>query len=184
MSKPVKELLRKELAERFEGLTSLVVVGFTGLDAVTTNRLRGRLREKDIRLTVVKNSIARQAFNSVGLQAAAKLLDGPSAIASWADDERAGIVVVVRELLDIGKESPELTVKAAILEGEVFGPDRIDELSKYPTRDEAIGRIAGCALAPGAKLTACLLAPGAKLASILKTIEEKQNGDGEANEAA
>ena len=67
MSKPIKELVQKELIKRFENLTSMAVVGFTGIDANTTREIRGRLREKTIRMTVVKNSIARQALDAVGL---------------------------------------------------------------------------------------------------------------------
>ena len=170
MSKPVKQLLRQEFLNRFEGVTSLAIVGFTGLDAVATNLVRGRLLEKDIRLTVVKNSLARQAFKEMHLESAGDLLDGPCAIAYGGDN----VVSVVRELLDIGKEYPALTVKAAVLEGDPFAADRIEALSKYPTRDEAVARVLGGALAAGGKLAACLRAPGGKIASILKTIEENQ----------
>jgi large subunit ribosomal protein L10 len=64
-------------------------------------------------------------------------------------------------------------VKAAFLEGEIFASDRIEVLSKFPTRDEAIGRVVACILSPGKKLAACIIGPGSKVASILKTIEEK-----------
>ena len=37
MSKPVKEMLRKEITDRLAGVDSLAVVGFTGVDAVTTS---------------------------------------------------------------------------------------------------------------------------------------------------
>ncbi len=178
MSKPVKDLLRKELVRRLEGVTSLAVVGFNGLDAIATNHVRGRLRDKDIRMRVVKNSIARQAFQDIGLDQAGAMLDGPCAIVYGADS----VVEVVRELLDIHKENPALTVKAALLEGEVFSQDRIEELSKFPTRDEALALVVGCVLSPARKLAGCLLAPGAKLAAILKTIEE--NAGGEDAEAA
>ncbi len=170
MSKPVKEMIRKELARRFEGLTSLAVVDFTGIDAVTTNRIRARLLEKDIRVTVVKNSLARRAFKEIGLDAASGLLDGPSAIAYGGES----VVDVVRELLDISKDAPPLTVKAALLEGDVFGPDRIDELSKYPNRDEALGRVAQCVLAGGGNLVAAMLGSGARIAGVLKTIEDRE----------
>ncbi len=179
MSKPVKEMIRKELTRRLEGVTSLAVIGFTGLDAITTNQIRHRLREKDIRVTVVKNSVARQAFREVGLDKAPEALDGPCAVAYGSDS----VVTIVRELLAIHKESPALTVKAAVLEGEVFPEDRIEELSKYPNREEAIGRVVRCILSGGANLSAALIGPGGRLASILKTIEEKQGG-GEAPEAA
>ena len=181
MSKLVKELLRKEFVKRFDGVTSLAVVGFTGLDAVTTNVIRGRLREKDIRMSVVKNSLARQAFEAAGLDRMRDLIEGPCAIAYAGDPERVGIVIVVRELLEINRESPALTVKAALLDGEVFGADRIEELSRYPSRDEAIARVVHCVLSGGGNLGGALAGPGAKLASILKTIEETHGG-GKADE--
>ncbi len=169
MSKPVKELLRKDLIGRLEGVDSLAVVGFTGLDGVTTTEVRKRLAAKSITMTVVKNSVARQAFKSVGLVAAADMLDGPCAIAHCSE----GVVTVVRELLEIGKDAPNLAVKAAYMEGEVFGAERIDELSKYPTREEAIALVVAAAMSPARKLAACLLAPGWKLAGIIKAVEEK-----------
>ena len=178
MSKPVKELMRKELISRFEGVTSLAVVDLTGVNAVANNMIRARLRDKGIRLTVVKNILARQAFKEVGLAQAGDMLEGPCAITSGGDN----VVSMVRELLDIAKEVPALTVKAALLEGEVFPAERIVELSKYPTRDEAIAAVVACALSPGRKLAGCVLAPGSAIAGILKTLEEK--GDAEAAEAA
>lgn len=175
MSKPVKKLIREELTRRFDGLTSLAVVGFTGLDAVSTNNIRGRLREKDIRMSVVKNSLARQAFAALGMDGAKDLLDGPCAIAYGSDS----VVTVVRELLDIHEESPALTVKAAILEGEIFGEDQIEALSKYPNRDEAISQALGSVLSGGGNLVGALIGPGGKLASILKTIEDSHDAEPE-----
>jgi len=170
MSKPVKEMIRKELVSRFQGLTSLAIVGFTGLDAVTTNRIRGRLREKEIRLLVIKNSLARQAFKAVGLESAADLIDGPCAVAYGGDS----VVGIVRELFEIGKESPHLTVKAALLEGEVFrGDDQVKALSRFPTRDEAIAGVVGCLISVGSALAGCLVGPSGQVAALVKAIEEK-----------
>lgn len=173
MSKPVKKLIRDELIKRFDGVTQLAVVGFTGVDANTTNVIRDRLAEKDIKVSVVKNSLARQAFRELGIQDAGELLDGPCAVAYGADS----VVTIVRELLAIGKETPNLVVKAAFMEGDVFTTDKIDALSKYPTRDEAIGQVISCVLSAGANLAGCLIAPGGDIASILKGIEEKASDD-------
>lgn len=173
MSKPVKELIRNELVKRFEGVTSLAVVGFTGLDAIATHSLRGRLHDKQIRLTVVKNSVARQAFKQLGLDAAGGLLDGPCAVAYGADS----VVTIVRTLMDVAKETAKgaasLTIKAALLDGQPFAADQIEALSKYPNRDEAIARVVSVVLSGGSKLAACLIGPGGAVASILKTVEEK-----------
>ena len=179
MSKPVKELVRKDLIARLQGVSSLAIVGFTGVDAVSNNRLRAKLMAKDIRITVVKNSIARQAFKEMGLEPAVGLLEGPCAVAYGADS----VVTIVRELLEIKRDTPNLKVKGALLEGRAFGEAQIADLSKFPTRGEAIGRVVACVLSPGSKIAACLIGPGAKLASIIKTVEDKAKEAQQAQEA-
>ena len=169
MSKSVKELIQAELTSRLGGTNNLAVVSFVGIDAQTTREIRGKLRSKSIRVTVVKNAIARQVFKGLGLESAGEAMQGPCALAYGPD----GAVEIVRELLAITKDTPKLTVKAALLDGELFGIDRVEELSKYPTREEAIGRLVGAMLGAGGKLVACVVGPGATLAGVLKTIEEK-----------
>lgn len=178
MSKAVKELVRQELIRRFEGTTSMAVVGLAGVDAVAASEIRKRLVSKGIRLMVVKNALAKQAFKTVGLDVAGQLLDGPCAIATGGDS----VVEVIRELLGIGRDTPDLTVKAAVLEGHAFGPDRIDELSKYPTRSEAVGKLLSCITWLGACLAGCLLSPGRKVASLVKTIQDRPGGDAGAQD--
>ena len=181
MSKPVKRMIRKTLADRFQGLTSLAVVGFTGVDAIRTNEIRARLREKDIRLTVVKNSLARQAFRDMGLEAATGLLDGPCAVAFGEDSEQIGLVSIVRELLDIHKKTPQLTVKAALLDGEVFkGEGEVKALSEFPTREEAVAEVLGCVVSVGSQLAGCVTAPGSQVAALVKAVEERAEGAAEA----
>jgi large subunit ribosomal protein L10 len=171
MSKPVKALLRKELVRRLDGTDSLTVLSLVGVPGVASNELRGKLRENGITVTVVKNSVARQAFKEVGLESASGLLDGPSAVAVGGES----VVDVVRQLLDFGKTHPALIVRGALLEGEVFGPDRVEELSKYPTRDEAIANVAGMALSPGRKLAGALLGPGGRIAGGIKTLSNDES---------
>jgi len=177
MSKPVKEMIRKELAGRLEGIMSVAVVGLTGIDAVKNNQIRKRLLEKDIHLSVVKNSLAKQAFKEIGLDRACELLIGPCALAFGSDN----IVTVVRELRDIAKDVKELSVKGALLDGDLFGAERMAELADFPTRDEAISQVLSAVLSAGANLVACIIAPGAQIASVLKAIEEKGgiSSDGE-----
>src|SRR5690242_6802623 len=112
MSKRVKNLLRKEIVERLEGVKDLAVVGLIGIDAITTNKFRGQLREKGIHVVVVKNAMARQAFKELGMGSAVGLLDGACALAYGGES----LVDVVREVLDKGKTIPKLAVKGAFME--------------------------------------------------------------------
>ncbi len=180
MSKPVKDMIRQEIADRLDGVTDLAVVSVVGVSGVANNRLRGQLREKGIRVLVVKNSLARQALESQGIPQVRQLLDGPCAVAFGGES----VVDVVRELLSHKRDVPQMVIKGAIMEGDLFGADRIEALSKYPTRIEALGRVASVAMSPGAKLVGAITGPGAILAGILKTIQEKQEEAGAPAEPA
>ncbi len=169
MSKPVKKLMEREIGSRLDGVQDLAVVSVVGVDGVTNNNFRGELLEKGIKVMVVKNAMAKRAFAQVGLADAADLLEGPCALAFGGES----VVAVVREFLDRKKEIPALEVKGAYMEGEVFGPDRVVELSKYPTLSEALGNLSRAVTSPGSNLAGAVVGPGGIIASIVKTIEEK-----------
>ena len=176
MSKPVKAMLRKELIARLAGVESLTVLSLAGVNGVENTRLRRHLQAKDIRVMVVRNVIARQALEEVGLGSACRLIDGPCALVTGALNP----VVVVRELLEQAKDIPSLLVRGALMEGEVFGPERVEELSRYPTREEALANLVGQALSPGGQVVAALLGAGARLAAIVKAVEDRA-GEAENN---
>ncbi|NQU74896.1 MAG: 50S ribosomal protein L10 [Planctomycetes bacterium] len=173
MSKPVKNLLKKAFIKRLEGVGDLAVVSVVGIDGNTNNRLRGELKEKQIRLTVIRNAMARQAFEEIGLSGLAALLEGPCALAYGGE----GVVEVVREIFGRAKTVPQLAVKGACMDGEVFGSERVVELSKYPTRIEALGILSRILTTPGANLLGAVTGPGRILAGILKSIEENKADD-------
>ena len=176
MSKPVKAMLRKELVSRLTGVESLTVLSLAGVDGVDNTRLRRHLRGKDISVVVVRNSIAHQALEEVGLGLATRLIDGPCALAIGGQNP----VVTVRELLEQAKEIPSLLVRGALMEGEVFGPERVEELSRYPTREEAIANLVGQVLSPGGQVVGALLGAGSRVAALVKAVEDRA-GEAEKN---
>ncbi len=180
MSKAVKALMRKELSARLAGTDSLAVVDLTGVDGVSNNLLRRQLRERNIRLRVVKNSIARSVFAELGLEAASALLEGPSAVVTPAEPGGTEIVSIVRELLAQKKSIPALQVRGAMMEGEVFGPDRVEALSRYPTRAEALAQDVALCLSPGARLSGALLGAGGVLAGVIEEIRKRRAEGGES----
>src|SRR5438105_12800547 len=81
MSKQVKDLITKEIATRFKDLDGVAVINPRGINATRNNQIRRRLREKKLRMTVVKNSLARRAIGDGSkLKGFDRLLDGPSAV--------------------------------------------------------------------------------------------------------
>jgi large subunit ribosomal protein L10 len=170
MSKPVKGLIEKEIANRFKELDTVAVISPRGIDAIKNNQIRRRLREKGLKMTVVKNSLARRATASSKLKGFETLLDGPSAVIYG----KASVSAIARLLLEEKKTDEKLELRGIFFDGEVYvGDDGVKQVSKMPTREEAIAIVLAAALSPGRKLAGIFKGQAGKIASIIKTIEEK-----------
>lgn len=169
MSKPIKNLITESYRKRFADVDGGVVIDIRGVEANDNNRLRGSLSEDGIRVTVVKNSLARTAFNGTALENINEVLEGPSAIVYGADSP----VVVARKLMDIAKEIKTIEFKGALMDGQIFQADQVEALSKYPTREEAQAQVVQVLLGPASQISGILSGAGGQIASILETIIEK-----------
>jgi large subunit ribosomal protein L10 len=172
MSKPVKNLITDQYKTIFEGVSGAVVVDIRGIPSNTTNEMRSGLADKDIKVTVVKNSLAKRAFAGHDLEPIGEVLDGACTMV-YPTSETASAVVVARELIDWAKKVKELQFRGAVLDGIVFGPDEIQKLSEYPTKEEAQAKVVQILLTPAQNLVGAVTAPGKNIAGILKTIQDK-----------
>ena len=173
MSKTVKKMLIGEIRDRIGETRDLLVVDSSKLDALTANRFRLALREKQISLLTVKNTLARRALNDAGVTALDPVLDGPSTII-WGGED---IVALSKEIARWAKELEPLQIKGGAVEGTTLNAADVDQLSKSPSREELIGQIAGLILSPGAQLAGALLGPGGYLAGQIKELAEKENAE-------
>lgn len=171
MSKLVKDLLTKDLAKRLEGVEDCVVADVIGLDANSTTALRKRLRDQNIGLMVVKNSLARRATEGTSLAPAFEGLDGTAAVMWGAED----FVSLVKEAAKLDKdgEFEKFSARGGVMDGEQLTIEKVHEISKWPSRAEQLSMLVGQILGPGSQLSAQLKGPGGKLASQVKQIVEK-----------
>lgn len=177
MSKQVKDLITKELSGRLKDLDGVAVINPRGIDGNKNHGIRRRLREKGLRMTVVRNTLARRAVEGGKLQGFDRLLDGPSAVIYG----EASIAQIARQLIDEKKKDATLELRGAFFDGEAYvGDAGIEQVSKLPTREEAIGNLVAALLGPGRKLAAALKGPGGTLGAVLKTIEDKAKERGDA----
>ncbi len=169
MSKYIKEMIASDVRSRLGETQELLVVDSSRIDAITTNRLRLDLREKEITLLAVKNSLARMALNEAGISALDPILAGPSALV-WGGED---IVALSKEMAKWAKEIDGLEIKGGTVDGTTLSASDVDALSKSPGRLELIGQIAGLALSPGGRLAGALLGPGGKVSGQVKKHSER-----------
>lgn len=165
MSKPVKEMIVAEYKRRFNDVTNGLLIDIRGIKATTNNELRIDLLQKDIHITVLKNSLAKTAFQDTELEGLADLIEGPSALAFGGNS----VVEVARNLVAWAKKIKKLELKAAVLDGQFFvGHEGVKRLSEFPTKEEAQGTVVQLLLSPAGNVVKAATSPGSNVVGIVK----------------
>lgn len=169
MSKPIKNLIAQNYKQKFAEVEGAVMIDIRGVASNDNNTLRAKLAQKDIRVTVVQNNLAKLALAESDLKSLSDMFAGPSALVYGG----TSVVDVARELIATVKGIPNVEFKGALMDGQLFGADQIEELSKYPTREEAQGQVVQLFLSPARKIAGQIAGPAGRLAGFIKAIEEK-----------
>lgn len=174
MSKKIKELELNDLRRTFKGVRDFVLLQPLKLDSAADYELRRGLREKKIRVKMVKNTLVKKVFDENGVKVDPG--SGPTLICWGADSPKAlgtAVEAILKQLRPDPKQPEKVKPKTGIADGE---PVSLAELAKIPTRQEAIGGIVAALCGPGAAIAGALTGPANSLAGILKAIEEKGAG--------
>ena len=175
MSKYVKNLITDHLRDRLQGVDELLIVNVVGLGANETVELRQRFREKNMNLMVVKNSLIGRATEGTVLASAFEGSTGTNAVV-WGGED---IVSLAKEVATVAKdeEFESFSARGGVMEGEAITAEEVEQVSKWPSREEQLSLLVGQILSPGANLQSQLLAPGGLLASQIKKKGEEEDGD-------
>ena len=131
--------------------------------------MRGKLREKNSAIKVIKNNFARIAFEGLDVKNVAEYLTGPTAIAMAKEDSNE----TAKILFDFAKETPALKVKGAYVNKEIYDVAKIEAYSKVPGKKQLI-----------AMLMSAINGPAQKLAATLQAYVDKKSKEGDAAPAA
>ncbi|MEX0624868.1 50S ribosomal protein L10 [Saccharospirillum sp.] len=149
---------------------SLVIADARGVTVSDMDNLRKQAREQKIFVRVVKNSLAKRAFEGTEFEAAHSALVGPTLLAFSMEDPGAA----ARLFKDFAKNVEKFEVKSLAVGGELMGADQIDRLANLPTRHEALGMLANVTLAPVTKLARTLNEVPSSITRVMAAVADKK----------
>jgi large subunit ribosomal protein L10 len=147
-----KKAIVAEVAEQVSSALSAAVADYRGLTVNEMTSLRAEARKSGVYLRVVRNNLARLAVKGTDLECLSDALVGPLVLALSMDAPGAS----AKLFKNFQKDHKSFEVKNLVMAGELFGPEKLDDFAKIPTRDEALAILLNIMQAPVTKLARTL----------------------------
>ncbi len=165
-----KKAIVEEVAEVADNSLFAVAAEYRGLSVHDMTELRRSARDAGIYLRVVRNTLARRAFQGTSFDCMREGLVGQLILAFSRDEPGAAAKVVC----DFAKKNDKLVVKLVVLEGKLLQPSDINMLASLPSKDQAISMLIGIMMAPVTTLARTLTEPHARLVLTVKALAEQK----------
>jgi large subunit ribosomal protein L10 len=165
-----KRAIVAEVSEVANSSVSLIAAHYSGITVPDMTLLRKQARDAGIYLRVVRNTLAKRAFENTAFSCAQDELVGPMVFAFSRNEPSAA----ARLIRDFVKTNDKLKVQVIALGGKLLAPTQLEAVAKLPTKDEAISQLMGVMKAPITKLAATLAATPVKLVRTLVAVKEQK----------
>ena len=159
MVKPEKATQAASYAELLKNAKSIYLADYLGLDVASITELRTQCRESDVSFRVVKNRIMKVAAREAGMADLANYLEGPTAVVISEVDEVAPAKIISK----FAKKHKKPKLKAAVVDGSVFGPEEADAFAKLPSLEQVRALLLSVLSAPAGQLVRLLSTPGTQV---------------------
>jgi len=142
-----KQVIVQEVATIAARASSVIAAEYTGLTVAEMTRLRKSARDVGVQVKVVRNTLARRAFEGTGFECMNQGLLGPLLLV-FSNDEPGNAAQVVRDFT-VGND--KLIVKLIALDGRLLDPADLQKLASLPTLDQARSMLLSLLQAPHGK---------------------------------
>lgn len=165
-----KEVSEGQIKSTLKESSALFIVKYSGLSSPDLSALRQNLRSSNARLFVVKNSVARRALKSSGLDALIKSVEGPCGLVFVKDEP----VVTSKVLCNFVKEHEPLKLEGGFLKDKVLKKSDIEALAKLPSKETLRAQIVMTLNSPISGLVIALNQVLAKFVYCIDQIKQKK----------
>lgn len=169
ISKDKKHELVDQYGEWINDSKAMIVAEYTGLTMQNFDNLRVRVREAGGEFHVVKNTLAKIAFEKAEVSFDEEQFLNSTAIGFAFEDAPA----LAKAITEFSKDVGFLKVKCGYLDKERISDAQIKALADLPPLPVMRATLLSTLLAPATKLARVLAEPGRSLASVIKAYSDE-----------
>ena len=163
-----KQQVVAEVADVAKDAHSVIAAEYAGLSVADMTELRNAARESNVYVKVVKNTLAKRAFDGTDFDCMRDALSGQLVFAFSMEDPGGA----ARVIKDFSARNNKLVVKAIAFNGELLDPAELKRLASLPTYEQAISMLMSVMKAPVEKLTRTLNEVPGKLVRTVAAIRD------------
>ncbi len=172
MKREDKHVLIENIKEAVDSYSHFYLADISGLDAQQTHELRKKCFEKDIKLTVVKNTFFKRALEAS---------EGNYEELYGVLKENTSVMfcnvanVPAKLIKELNKKNEKPLFKAAFAEESIYvGADQLDALASLKSKEELIGDVIMLLQSPIKTVIGQLESGKNTLAGLVKTLSERE----------
>jgi large subunit ribosomal protein L10 len=170
MLKPQKAESIARIRQLMAENPNIFLLRFSKVSVASITTLRHRIREKNARYLVAKNTLIARAIEGTGMEGLKEHLKGPTAIVANHGDP----VELAKILTEFAKDNPEFGFKAGFVENRQADDAALKGLATLPSKPELVAKLLYLMKSPIQRLVTALNDPAHKLVLALNAISEKK----------
>ena len=171
MNKQQKTKRVEHYTEVIEGAGYAILAEFKKMNVATVMKFRRELLDTGCSCVVLKNTLARIAFEKNELEEICEFLVGPSMLFYGTEE----IAPAAKLIAKYSKQYPGLKVKTILYDNTVFPKEQFTSFTSLPTRDEVRAALLRVIKAPQGQFVNVINA-ASRVVGVLRAYADKQAG--------